>query len=280
MTGKTVLVTGASQGIGRASAVALAKMGARVLIVCRDKTRGDKALADIRSQSGSSQVELLLGDFASLADIRRLAAEINAKEKRLDVLLNNAGAVNIHRTLTVDGYEATFAVNHLGYFLFTHLLLDLLKRSAPSRIVNVASSAHQRGRIDFDDLMREKAYSGFDAYGQSKLANILFTFELAEKLQGTGVTCNCVHPGVVATGFGQNQSSWLKYAIKNARPFFLSEESGAKTQVWLASSPEVEGVTGKYFARCREARTSRRALDVDVRKRLWQESLKLCGLPA
>jgi NAD(P)-dependent dehydrogenase (short-subunit alcohol dehydrogenase family) len=278
MEGKIVLVTGASQGIGKATAIGIAKQGATLTIVCRDPARGEAALADIKQQSGNDNVDMLLCDLSSQAEIRKLASEFQARRDKLHVLVNNAGAIFMNRTLTVDGYENTFATNHLNYFLLTHLLLDLLKKSAPARIVNVASAAHGRGRIDFDDLMNEKSYAGFAAYSDSKLANLVFTFELADRLAGSGVTANCLHPGVVSTGFGQNQPSWLKWSIKLVKPFFLSEEKGAATSVYLATSPEVEGVSGKYFDKSKPQRYSRRADNPETRKRLWDVSRELCKL--
>ncbi|MEO6575511.1 MAG: SDR family oxidoreductase [Polyangiaceae bacterium] len=272
MAGKVCLVTGASQGIGKSTALALAKMGAKVVIVARDKARGEAAAEDIRKESGAANdaVELLRADLSSLDSVRQLAAEFKAKHERLDVLVNNAGVVLSNREVTVDGFEKTIATNHLAYFVLTDLLLDLLKTSAPSRIVNVASDAHKGGSIHFDDLQGEKNYSGMRAYNQSKLANILYTFELAKRLEGTGVTANCVHPGVVASGFGHNNGGVLGFLVKIASPFLITPEKGAATSVYLASSPEVEKVTGKYFAKCKEASCTKEARDVGIRERLWK----------
>ncbi|HKA88554.1 MAG TPA: SDR family oxidoreductase [Haliangiales bacterium] len=277
MKGKTVLVTGATQGIGKVTALELARMGASVAVTARDRARGEATAEEIKDKAGAA-VELHLCDFASQADIRRFAAEFLAKHDKLDVLVNNAGAINMERRLTPDGIEMTFAVNHLGYFLLTHLLLPALEAAAPSRIVVVASDAHARGHIDFDDLMGEKSYAGFRAYGQSKLANILFTYELARRLDGKRVTANCLHPGVVATGFGRNDKSWLSYGIKLVAPFFLTPEEGAQTSIYLASSPDVEGTTGKYFAKSKEKKSNRESYDRDVQRRLWEVSEKLTGL--
>jgi NAD(P)-dependent dehydrogenase (short-subunit alcohol dehydrogenase family) len=276
MQGKTVLVTGATQGIGRITALELGRRGAKLSITARDRARGDAVVAEIKEKTGAD-VELWLCDFARLDDIRRFAGELGAKHPKLDVLVNNAGAINMERTLTPDGLEMTFAVNHLGYFLLTGLLLDRLKAAAPSRIVNVASDAHSRGHIDFDDLMGEKRYAGFRAYSQSKLCNIVYTYELARRLDGSGVTANALHPGVVATGFGRNEKSWLSFGVKLAAPFFLTPEEGAKTSIYLATSPEVEGVSGKYFAKCKEKRSNRESYDRDVQRRLWEVSEKLVG---
>ncbi len=277
MKGKTVLVTGATQGIGKVTALELAKRGASVAITARDLARGEAVAAEIKDKAGAA-VELYLCDFASQADIRRFAGEFLAKHDKLDVLVNNAGAINMERRLTPDGLEMTFAVNHLGYFLLTSLLMPALEAAAPSRIVNVASDAHTRGHIDFDDLMGEKRYAGFRAYGQSKLANILYTYELARRLDGKRITANCLHPGVVATGFGRNDKSWLSYGIKLVAPFFLTPEEGAKTSIYLASSPDVAGTTGKYFAKSTEKKSNRESYDRDVQRRLWEVSEKLTGL--
>jgi NAD(P)-dependent dehydrogenase (short-subunit alcohol dehydrogenase family) len=279
MTGKTCIVTGASLGIGKETAAALAGMGARVVMVCRDPARGEAALADIVGQSGNDTVELMIADLASLADIRNLAAAYRQKHQQLHVLVNNAGAYNANRTTTKDGFETTFGVNHLAYFLLTDLLLDLLKASAPARIINVSSTAHVGGHINFDDLQGEKKYVGRKAYGQSKLANVLFTYELARRLDGTGVTANALHPGVVRTGFGKNNPGWwgALFGVFQVigRPFYISPAQGAATTIYLASSPEVEGVTGKYFARSKAVDSNAESNDTAVAQRLWQISEQL-----
>lgn len=279
MNGKIVLVTGASLGIGTETAVALAGMGAQVVMVARDRGRGEAARADVMSRSGSNAVELMLADLGSFADIRSLAAEFKQQHQQLHVLVNNAGAYNGRYTITKDGFETTFGVNHLAYFLLTELLLDVLKASAPSRIVNVSSKAHIGGHMNFDDLNGKKQYVGRKAYGQSKLANVLFTYELARRLEGSGVTANVLHPGVVRTGFGKNNPGILGnlFALGQAvgRPFYLSPEQGAATSVYLASSPDVEGVTGKYFAKSKAVSSNAESYDVDVARRLWQVSEEL-----
>lgn len=275
MRGKVCLITGATSGIGQATAHALAQQGATVLLVARDPARGEATRAAIQAASGNDAVAVLLADLSSQASIRSLAAEVVARYPRLDVLVNNAGGLNGARTLTVDGLELTFAVNHLAYFLLTNLLLDTLKASAPSRIVNVTSEAQSNGRIHFDDLQGERGYSSMRAYSQSKLANILFTYELARRLAGTGVTANCVHPGVVRTGYGATGPAWMRGVIVAARPFMRTPEKGAETVVYLASAPEVEGVTGKYFADKRERRSSAVSYDPAVAARLWQVSEQL-----
>ena len=280
MKGRTCLITGASGGIGKETAVALATLGATVVMVSRDSERGKAALADVRRRSGgSNDVHLMLADLASLQDVRSLASEFRLKHQQLHVLVNNAGALNSKLSLTKDGFETTFGVNHLAHFLLTSLLLDLLKASAPSRIVNVSSSAHTRGAIDFDGLRGERKYAGIAAYSQSKLANVLFSNELARRLEGTGVTANSLHPGVIRSGFGHNNSGiWgalfgVFHAV--ARPFLLTPEQGAQTSIYLASSPDVEGVTGKYFAKSKQTPSSDRSHDTDLAQRLWQVSEEL-----
>lgn len=276
MHGKTVLITGANQGIGKASAEALGKMGAKLILVCRNAEKAKAAIADIE-KAGAKDVELVLGNVGSQADIRRVAAEIVAKHDRLDVLLNNAGVLVTERRETVDGIEETFAVNHLGYFLLTTLLLDLLKKSGPSRVVSVSSEAHRGAKVNWDDIQLKKGWSSFKAYGQSKLCNILFTRELAKRLEGSGVTANCLHPGVIASGFGHTDGGLMSVLVSIASPFFTTPEKGARTQVWLASAPEVAGVTGKYFDKCKERQPNKAALEPDAPARLWAISEELTG---
>jgi retinol dehydrogenase-14 len=277
LKGKTCVVTGANNGIGKVTAAALASIGARVLMVCRDPARGEAARAEIAAASNHGAVELLIADMGSQRQVRRVAAEIRDRCDRLDVLVNNAGAMNTARTLTEDGIETTWAVNHLGYFLLTNELLDVLSASAPARVVNVASRAHVSARIDFDDVQGERSWAGYRMYGQSKLANVLFTYELARRLDGSGVTANCLHPGVVATGFGHNNKSDLygrvfDLVMTAIRPFLTSPERGAATSIYLASSPEVDGVTGNYFADRKPVRSSAVSYDENVAARLWQLS--------
>jgi NAD(P)-dependent dehydrogenase (short-subunit alcohol dehydrogenase family) len=275
LKGKTCLITGATQGIGLAAAIEIAKTGAQMVLVARSPERGASAVQDVKAKSANAYVSLLLADLSSQESVRKLAAEFKSKHDRLHVLLNNAGAVYTKRNLTVDGIETTFAVNHLGYFLLTELLLDLIKSSAPARIINVSSAAHVGGHIDFDDLQHEKRWGSFKAYSDSKLANVLFTYELARRLAGTGVTVNCLHPGVISSGFGKNNSGLLKSLITIAGPFMLSPEKGARTSVYLATSPEVEGVTGKYFDQCKPKSSNKQSYETDVAKRLWDVSEKL-----
>ncbi|HEY2516844.1 MAG TPA: SDR family oxidoreductase [Polyangiaceae bacterium] len=274
LSGKTILITGANQGIGKASALALGKMGAKLVLVCRSADKGREAVADLE-RGGVKGIELIVADMGKQADVRRAAAEFKAKHDRLDVLLNNAGVLCTSRRETVDGLEETFAINHMGYFLFTNLLLDVLKKSAPARIVNVASHAHKGAKVAWDDPQLKQGWSAIKAYGQSKLCNILFTRELSRRLEGTGVTANSLHPGVIGSGFGHTDGGFFAVLVSIAKPFMLTPEKGARTQVWLASSPEVQGITGKYFDKCKESTPSPEALDADAPARLWALSEKL-----
>jgi NAD(P)-dependent dehydrogenase (short-subunit alcohol dehydrogenase family) len=243
--------------------------------VCRTAEKGEHAVAEIRRRSGNSDVLSFVADLASPRAVRALAAELAGALPRLDVLVNNAGLMLGERVLTEDGLETTFAVNHLAYFLLTRLLEPTLTASAPARIVNVASRAHQRGTLDFDDLMGARAYEAWKAYAQSKLANVVFTYELARRLAGTGVTANCLHPGVVGTNFGNAGPSLIRIGIRLARPFLLSSAKGAATSIYLAASPEVEGVSGKYFVDRRQRRSSDESYDPAVAARLWTVSEEL-----
>jgi retinol dehydrogenase 12 len=275
MADKTVIVTGASSGIGLETAVVLAAGGARVIVTARDAGRGQAALEQIRERSGGN-CELVLFDLASMASVRAGAAELLKKTDKIDVLVNNAGLVLSSRIETEDGFESTFAINHLGPFLLTSLLLDRIVASAPSRIVNVSSTAHSSARngLDFDDLQSNKGYRPMKVYGESKLANIYFTTELARRLEGKGVTANCLHPGLVRTGYGRDgdTSGVLALGIHLAVPFMITPAQGAFTSVYLASSPEVAEVTGKYFVKCKEKTPSRAARDSDAALRLWEAS--------
>ncbi|MBI1279027.1 MAG: SDR family NAD(P)-dependent oxidoreductase [Anaerolineaceae bacterium] len=281
MQGKTVLISGATNGIGKQAAVDLAQMGAQVVIIGRSKARTDEALREIQTASGNNDVHALLADLSSMAEVRRVADDFRKQFSRLDVLLNNAGGVFNSRQETVDGYEMTFALNHLSYFLLTNLLLDMLKASAPSRIVNVSSEAQSGGALDFDDLQfKNTAYGmgGFKAYAQSKLMNVMFTYELARRLAGTGVTANVLHPGFVNTGFGKNNKGLMQFVMGIITVFAIKVEDGAKTSVYLASSPEVEGVTGKYFDKSKPKRSSPASYDEAAQKRLWEISEQLTGI--
>ena len=289
------MVTGASRGIGKATAAALAGMGAHVVLVCRDRERGEAAQGEIRARSGSEAVELMIADLSSQRQIRQLAADFRSKHDRLHVLINNAGTFEGERSETEDGLESTFAVNHLAPFLLTNLLLPLLVASEPSRIVTVSSTGHGYGtKINFDDLQGERRYRAGPAYSQSKLANVLFTYELARRLEGTGVTANCLHPGAVYTGLLRYQGvvgAVVRTLIGASRPLLLNTEQGAATSVYVASSPEVDGVTGHYFrkqefagwpmgfnAPVRAVRSSKQSYDESVARRLWEVSEKLTGV--
>ncbi len=269
MKGKICLVTGATLGIGKETALGLARMGAQVVIVGRDAARTKETAAWIARESGNSQIDFLVADLSLQAEVRRLAEVFKSRYARLDVLLNNAGAIFTRRELTAEGFERTWALNHLAEFLLTHLLLERLEASAPARIVNVASRAHVRGSMDFDNLQGEKKYGGMNAYCRSKLANIMFTYALARRLTGAGVTANCLHPGVVATGFGRNTPGLFRTLIGLARPLLITPEKGALTSIYLASSPEVANVSGKYFDKCKPIDSSARSLDIDAQERLW-----------
>ncbi len=274
MNNKLCLVTGANAGIGRATALGLAQKGAHVVMICRSAERGRAAQQEIIAQSGNQQVDLLLADLSVQAEIRRVAAEFKQRYSRLDVLVNNAGAIFTTRQESADGLELTFALNHLGYFLLTQELLPLLLASAPARIINVASGAHYSGQINFDDLQLRQGYAAFKAYAQSKLANVLFTNELARRLAGTGVTANSLHPGVVGTQFGRNNRG-LSLIIRLVRPFLRSEAKGAETSIHLATAPELVTTTGQYFDDNQPKRASDLAYDETLARRLWEESEKL-----
>lgn len=280
LQGKTILITGATNGIGKASALALARMGAELILLCRNPDKGEATRAEIARAVPDSKVDLLSADLASLAQVRKAAEEFLATNRPLHVLLNNAGLVMTRRELTVDGYETTFAVNHLAPFLLTHLLLDRLRASAPGRVVTVSSHAHRmiRGRIPLDDLMSEQRYRAFTVYGKSKLANILFTRELARRLAGSGVTANCLHPGVVATALGTNNGPFARFLTRVASPFLISPEKGARTSVYLCSSPDIEGVSGAYFANCKEVVPRPGARNDEDARALWELSERLTGV--
>jgi retinol dehydrogenase 14 len=274
MTGKTVLITGGTGGIGKAAAIGLASMGARVGITGRDRARAEVAAADIARESGNPPVDVFVADMSSQAEVRRLADEVLAAYPRLDVLLNNVGGFWNHRHVTADGLEHTFALNHLAPFLLTSLLLERLKASAPARVVTVSSNAQAMGTIDFDDLMGEQQYSGSRAYNQSKLANVMFTYELARRLEGTGVTATALHPGLTSTAFSAEDPA-LGLLVKILRPFMKSPARGAETPIHLASSAEVEGVTGAYFADRKAKRSRESSYDTAAAARLWQISAEL-----
>jgi NAD(P)-dependent dehydrogenase (short-subunit alcohol dehydrogenase family) len=279
MSGKVVVITGGNVGIGKEAAVGLASQGARVVITSRNEERGRAARDEIVERSGNADVDVMPLDLASFRSIRSFANDFVTGHDRLDVLVNNAGLILRRRTETEDGFEATFGINHVGHFLLTDLLLDRLKASAPARIVVVASMAHKGARrgLDFDDLESERRYRWMDAYNKSKLANIYFARELSRRLDGTGVTVNVLHPGFVRSDFGRGGDLGLVYGfgIRLGAPFAISPERGARTTIYLASSPEVEGVTGAYFFKCKPAPISKAAQDDDAARRLWEMTERL-----
>ncbi|MEW4569358.1 SDR family oxidoreductase [Tautonia sp. JC769] len=279
MEGKRCLVTGATSGIGAVTAQELARLGAEVILVGRNPEKCEEMRERLRQQSGDAAIHAMVADLSSQAEVRRLAEVVRDRFDRLDVLVNNAGALFLERRESVDGIEMTFALNHLAYFLLTHLLLDRLKAAAPSRIVVVASDAHRGASIDFEDLQGRDRFKGFRAYRQSKLANILFAGELARRLDGSGVTVNALHPGVVNSSFfssGEGPAWWVMKRV--AGLFAISPEHGARTSVYLARSPEVEGVSGAYFVKQREVKPDAAAQDDEVARRLWRVSEELTGL--
>ena len=279
MKDKICLITGATSGIGKAAAVQLAELGATVVLVGRNSEKTSAAVENVKEQTGNQEVYFLIADLSSQQAIRQLADDFKAHHQRLDVLVNNAGALMLSRQESIDGIEMTLALNHLSYFLLTNLLLDVLKSSSPSRIVNVASDSHQNAHLDFEDLQIQQKYRGYKAYGRSKLANMLFTYELARRLEGTGVTANGLHPGLVATSFLATNNG-LRGRVFN---FFVrragrSAENGARTITYLATSSDVEGVTGGYFMDEGVVDSSQASYDKDASLRLWQVSEELTGL--
>jgi NAD(P)-dependent dehydrogenase (short-subunit alcohol dehydrogenase family) len=279
MAGKTCVITGGTSGIGLATAAALAESGAAIVLLARSPERAGAAIEAIRKRAPEAAALVVRADLASLADIRRAAPEVLARCPRIDVLVNNAGVFKLRRETTVDGFEASFAVNHLAYFLLTGLLLDRLRQCPGARIVSVASEAHRLGgSLDFDDLQSERRYRPFAVYGRSKLCNLLWTRELARRLGGSGVTANCCHPGAVATRLGQTDALWTRALGGALRLFLLTPEQGARTSVWLATAPEVRDTSGRYFARQRELAPARTALDDAAARRLWELSERLTGL--
>jgi NAD(P)-dependent dehydrogenase (short-subunit alcohol dehydrogenase family) len=278
MAGKVVLITGATDGIGREAAARLAEMGAEVVVVGRDQKKAEETVNQVNAHSQQGKASYLLADLSSMADVRRLAKEFRSKYSRLDVMVNNAGSAFMKRTLTEDGFEKTFALNHLAYFLLTGLLLEMLKEHAASRIVNVSSGAHHSGEIDFDDLDMEEGYFVLRAYRRSKLANVLFTYALARRLEGSGVTANCLHPGLVKTGIFRK----IRFVGPLVDLFIsrraISVEKGAETIVFLASSPDVQDISGKYFYKSEEADSSPLSHDIELQEKLWEVSTKRTGL--
>jgi NAD(P)-dependent dehydrogenase (short-subunit alcohol dehydrogenase family) len=292
MKGKVVVITGATSGIGQVAAESLAGMGARIVQVGRDPGRGQEAIKRLNQRAPGIAHSIYYADLSRLSEMKRVAREIAQAEPRIDVLINNAGAMFGSRHLTEDGLEQTFALNHMAYFVLTHGLRERLMASAPARVVNTASDAHATATLDLDDLQSEKAYRGnfletlryggpgFKVYSRSKLCNILFTRELARQLAGTGVTANSLHPGFVATRFGDESGGLISFGIGVAKRFALSPEQGAETLIYLASSLEVAGVSGQYFAKCRPAKPSQAAQDDTMAQRLWAESVRLAKIEA
>ncbi|SFJ31882.1 NAD(P)-dependent dehydrogenase, short-chain alcohol dehydrogenase family [Paenibacillus sp. UNC496MF] len=277
MIDRSVLLTGANSGIGKATAAALARQGASVILACRDIAKGEAARREIVSDTGNDRIDVLLVDLASFASIRAFAAEVTRRYDKLDVLINNAGIMMDKRTSTSDGLETIMGVNHFGTFLLTGLLRDLLKASGRSRIITVSSMAHKMYKLNMDDLNNKQSYLASRAYGQSKLANILFTYELARRLNASETTANCLHPGIVRTSFAKRLTGLERLSFAALRPFMIPAEQGAATSVFLASSPNVEGVTGRYFVRCKEAPSSKRSHDRALAHRLWEESERVTG---
>lgn len=284
MNGRVCLITGATNGIGKVTARELARMGATVVVVGRSEGKALRTVAEIKAETKNPQVDYLLADLSSMDAVRHLADAFRAEYDHLHVLVNNAGAVFLKRYETVDGYERTFALNHLSYFLLTNLLLDMLKASGTperkARIVNVSSDAHQRRELDFDDLQNERDYNGMRAYGQSKLENIMFTYELARRLEkeGANVTANALHPGFIASGFARNNGLLVRIIMTLMSPFAKSPEEGARTSIYLASSPQVEGVSGRYYAEGEPAKSNAASMVGADWARLWDISEELTGL--
>lgn len=280
MQGKTVVVTGGTSGIGEVAALRLAEKGARIVLIARDQARAAATLAKLKNANPSAAHAAHYGDLSALAEMKRVAGEVAAAEPRIDVLVNNAGAVFLARKTSVDGLEMTFATNHMGYFVLTNILLDRLKATPGARIVSTASDAHRSGRLDFDDLQSEKSYGSFRVYGTSKLCNILFTRELARRLDGADVTANCLHPGFVGTRFGQNNASniFTKLLRDAVMSLGISPEEGAKTIIHLASSPDVATISGEYFYKCKVAEPTDAAQNDADAKRLWDVSAKIAGV--
>ena len=278
MQGKVVVMTGATSGIGQVAAEKFASMGARIVQVARSRERAEAALARLRYIAPKASHTVHYADLSRVAEMQRVAGEIAQAEPRVDVLINNAGALFNSRQVTADGLEMTFATNHMAYFLFTRGLRERLLASAPARIVSTASDAHKGNQIDFDDLQSAKGFRGFKIYGRSKLCNILFTRELARRLAGTGVTANCLHPGFVSTRFGDESGGAFSLVVRIAKNFAISPEKGAETIVYLASSPDVAAVSGEYFYKCRVATPSKEARDDDAARRLWRETARLAGV--
>ena len=276
MNGKVVMITGANSGIGKETAIELAKMGANIVMVCRSRERGEKALEKIKEMANSEKIELLIADLADQSSIRKMVERFKKSHDKLHVLINNAGVMLSKRTTTPEGYERTFAINHLGHFLLTNLVLDMLKASSPARIINVSSSAHKFAKLNFDDIDNEHKFSGFRTYANSKLFNILFSYELARRLEGTEVTVNALHPGVIRTNLGKDNTNKLIRLLSTIfRLFMMSSKKGARTTVYLANSPDVENVNGKYFVNRKQKKSSKISFEQTLQNKLWEISANL-----
>jgi NAD(P)-dependent dehydrogenase (short-subunit alcohol dehydrogenase family) len=279
MQGKVVVITGATSGIGQVASEKLAGMGARIVQVARDRSRGEAALARLRQIAPGVSHTIHYGNLSKIAEMKRVANDVAAAEPRIDVLINNAGALFNSRELTEDGLEMTFATNHMAYFVLTNVLRERLSSAPSARVVSTSSDAHRGARLDFSDLQAANGYGGFKVYGRSKLCNILFTRELARRWNGSGVTANCLHPGFVATRFGDQSGGMFSAVVRVAKAFAISPEKGAETIVYLASSEDVNGVSGEYFYKCRRTTPTSEATDDAAAKRLWEDSAKLAGMP-
>ncbi|MCC6614745.1 MAG: SDR family oxidoreductase [Anaerolineae bacterium] len=280
MHGKIILVTGATNGIGKVTARELARMGATVIVAGRNPAKTEQVAQEIKTATGNDRVDYAVADLSLMSGVRSLADQIQNRYDRLDVLLNNAGGIFNERQTTAEGLEQTFALNHMNYFLLTHLLFDLLKLSAPARVVNVASDAHRSiHELDLDELQNPRRYIGFRVYGRSKLANIMFTYELARRLVGTGITANALHPGSVSTGFGMNNKGLINQLMfRTFQMFAMPDEQGAQTSIYLASSPEVTQVSGRYFSKSAPVASSQASYDEEVQHRLWALSQRIAGI--
>lgn len=278
MSNRIALVTGATAGIGKETARGIAETGATVVLVARNKAKGEAVARELKNSTKNERIDLLTADLSSLSEIRRCADEFKAKYDRLEILVNNAGAIFDQREATADGLEMTFALNHISYFLLTNLLLDVIKQNSPARIVSVSSKAHSFGKIEFNNLQSEKKFSKLGSYANSKLMNVLFTYELARRLKDTNVTANCLNPGAVASDFGKDLSGLFSLFVKLGRKtFFISPKKGAETSIYLATSPEIEGVTGKYFDEKKAVPSLEISSDESLQKRLWKISEEIVG---
>jgi len=275
LSNRTCIITGANSGIGKATAFGLAKMGASIVMLCRNEKKGKNALKEIKDNTGNQFIELMIADLQDHDSIRLFAQNYKSTHDKLHVLINNAGIMKKKRETNNLDHETTFATNNLGHFLLTNLLLEMLQSSAPARIINVSSGSHKRGKLDFNNLMLEQKYGRFKAYNNSKLANILFTYELARRLEDSGVTVNVVHPGAARTNFGREFSERTRKFLKLFKRFTISAEEGAKTSIFLASSPEVENITGKYWIKCKQVKSSKYSYNTSIQKRLWDVSKDL-----